>query len=257
MKINNTIKKSYLYCAYHNFMYELMCGAGVSSKTELLKQPERLKFSLNLMYVKRIDRKYGTNFSGTSHGRIKQSELGVSEQRANDYSASPKDIIKALRKLPVKASDKIIDIGCGRGLALWYMEKFPFSQIAGLELSEILLSDVYNNLQKVSRYKDEKCVWGTVVEKYCLIKADAGLYGNYDEFTYFYCYNSLPKLVMKEFMERVRESLERNPRHIYLLYLMPEFPEEVSDLTYMRLIRKGKKKEIRNGMWIFENTMYM
>ena len=44
----------------------------------------------------------------------------------------------------------------GAEIALWYMEKFPFSQIAGLELSEILLSDVYNNLQKVSRYKDEK-----------------------------------------------------------------------------------------------------
>lgn len=245
-----SLKKTKIYRIYHEMCLEIIGGAGVKSQWDLLRNPARIKFWLNLRRVRRIDRKYGTDFSGAKYGRIKQDALGTSVERANDYSASPRDVIYALRRYKISQSDSIIDIGCGKGLAMYYMAQFPFGHIAGLELSEALIGDVYTNLTKIIK---PKCSQEVLRERFSLIVADAGLYQKYDDFNFFYIYNSLPKGVMREFVERVKESNRRNPRKIVLLYLMPEYPDEVLDAGGFRLIKKGRKTEIRYGMWIFES----
>ena len=134
---------------------------------------------------------------------------------------------------------------------MYYMDQFPFSRIAGLELSEVVANKVYDNLLKISRnkYISEE----GIRLRFSVIVADAGKYDSYDLYNYFYVYNSLPKGVMREFVKRVEESICRSPRKVHLLYLMPEYPDEVLESKIFKLTKRGKKSEIRYGMWIFEN----
>lgn len=193
-----------------------------------------------------LDRKYGTNFLGGENGRLKQNELGIPVQRANDYSGSPRNIIKTLKRYSIGRNDSIIDVGCGMGLAMWYMSQFPFGKIAGIELSENLLNTAKANLSIMEEKTGRKT-------HYVFFHGDAGKWDGYAEFNYFYIYNSLPRVVMEEFVAELENSLKMKERKVVILYLMPEFPEVLMCNNNFQLVSKGKKCEIRNGMWVFEH----
>lgn len=105
----------------------------------------RLSFKFNEVQVIIFDIFHRTNFSG----RLYWDEIGTTKERANDYSASPKNILKTLKRMDISESDSIIDMGCGKGLAMYYMSKFPFGKIAGIELSESLLKMAKKNLKEI------------------------------------------------------------------------------------------------------------
>lgn len=240
-----------LHKIFREIKCEIIYGVGINPPWKIIFNPARFKFWVNLRHVKRIDNKYGTCFYGQDYGRILPNNLGIDSMRGNDYSASPRDIVSILNTMDISDKDAIIDIGCGEGLAMYYMDQFPFSRIAGLELSEVVANKVYDNLLKISRnkYISEE----GIRLRFSVIVADAGKYDSYDLYNYFYVYNSLPKGVMREFVKRVEESICRSPRKVHLLYLMPEYPDEVLESKIFKLTKRGKKSEIRYGMWIFEN----
>ena len=83
---------------------------------------------------------------------------------------------------------------------------------------------------------------------------DAGRWAHYDDYNIFYIYNSFPLVVVREVNEKICESLKRHPRSCKVLYLMPEFPEVFEQDRRWRLVARDSEKEIRHGMWIFENV---
>lgn len=89
--------------------------------------PHRLVFKLNLRKVEKFDRKHGTDFSG----RMYWNEIGTSRDRANDYSPSPMDLIETLESENISNSDSIVDMGCGKGYAMYLMAKYPFACVGG------------------------------------------------------------------------------------------------------------------------------
>lgn len=224
-----------------NLYKELLIGAGASDWLDLLCNPARSKFSINLLRVKLFDYVHGTNFWGENHGRVLQNELGVSAKIANDYSATPRTIIKVLKDYNIGPNDSIIDIGCGRGLAMYYMLKFPFHRVDGIDISDKLIASAKKNVAILINNA-----------KVNFYEMDAGEYTRYCDYNYFYIYNSLPKKVMEKFVLRVEESIKIKQRKITIFYLMPEYPEVLLNSTAFKLISRESKNEIRNGMWVFE-----
>lgn len=225
---------------------QFLQGVGVGNIFQLFLTPGRLYFALNLLYVRVLDRWKGTDFSGGRGGRLLQKEIGISINRGNDYSPTPRCLLRTLRKLYITPEDKIMDLGCGKGLAMYYMSKFPFSQIGGIELSRKLALEAKSNLNIISGNK----------RRYRIIRADAGKWDHYDEYTFFFIYNSFPKQVIKEVIDKINASVESKPRKVIILYLYPEFPEEITKDKKFVLVRKGSKKEIREGMHIYINSGY-
>ena len=221
-------------------------AVGVGNTRLLFRIPGRLHFAINLILVRIIDAIKGTNFLGGGYGRLLQDEIGVPVERANDYSASPRDLIKTLKSLEIKNTDSIMDMGCGEGLAMYYMSRFPFRMIGGIELSEKLSQEAEKNLKIIM--KD--------FQRIKLVCADAGKWNHYDKFNFFYIYNSFPRQVIIEVIERLNESLEKNPRKIVVMYLYPEFADEFEKNDNFILLKKGTKKEIREGMHIYVNRAY-
>ncbi len=217
MGIKQILKKSALYRLYRKTDV-IWRGSGAGSLWKFLTHPERIKFKLNLEKIRKIDKRYGTNFLGGGYGRLEQKELGIPTERANDYSGSPTEVIKTLSKYDITKDDAIIDIGCGMGLAMWYMSQFSFGEIGGIELSEMLIKNAKSNLSIMKNKTGKKC-------NFKFFSGDAGKWDGYKDYNYFYIYNSLPKQVMEEFADRIELSLKEKERDIIIMYLMPEFPE--------------------------------
>ena len=68
-------------------------------------------------------------------------ELGLTEEEGNIYAASASyDLQKVLASLTITRNDAILDLGCGKGAAMYEMSKFPFARIAGVEINPPRLS---------------------------------------------------------------------------------------------------------------------
>lgn len=219
---------------------------GVKNLRQIILTPGRLYFGLNLLFVKIFDRFHGTDFSGGKRGRLLQSEIGTTKERANDYTPTPRSLIATLKLLDICKDDKILDMGCGKGLAMYYMSKFPFNKIGGIELSRNLCKHAKRNLKKVT---------GTH-SNFEIICSDAGKWNGYDEYNYFYIYNSFPRQVIKEVINKITISIENKPRKVIILYLYPEYADEFRKNKEFILVKKGTKKEIRYGMHIYINRKY-
>ena len=137
--------------------------------------PYKILFRINLKRVDKFDKKNGTNFGG----RLYWGEIGTTKERANDYSPSPKELMQTMRTQSIKTSDTIVDLGCGKGFAMYMMSKFPFSHIGGVELSSELCNVADENLKRIM----------PVQKKWKIYHSDAATWEKYDEYNIFYIYN--------------------------------------------------------------------
>ena len=199
--------------------------------------PYKILFRINLKRVDKFDKKNGTNFGG----RLYWGEIGTTKERANDYSPSPKELMQTMRTQSIKTSDTIVDLGCGKGFAMYMMSKFPFSHIGGVELSSELCNVADENLKRIM----------PVQKKWKIYHSDAATWEKYDEYNIFYIYNSFPESVMREVKEKIAESLKRKPRKVSIWYLSPEHPEIFLEDESWKLIKRDSVFKLRHGMHIF------
>ena len=95
--------------------------------TLLNYSPHSIIFRNNLKSVDEFDKKNGTNFGG----RLYWDEIGTVKERANDYSPSPKDLVAQLKRHMFGVDDCIVDLGCGKGYAMYQLLQFPFKKVGG------------------------------------------------------------------------------------------------------------------------------
>lgn len=195
-----------------------------------------IRFQRNLKKVEKFDRNHGTEFGGRHYW----DEIGTLKERANDYSPSPYQLARTLNKLEIRKEDSIVDLGCGKGFAMYVMSQYPFGKIGGVELSEKLSLIANTNLERVM---PETLDWE-------IVRCDVGNWNGYHKYNIFYIYNSFPKKVMEEVKQKIDESLTINPRKITVLYLFPSFPEVFTNDKNYELVRRGSFLEQCYGMHI-------
>lgn len=192
----------------------------------------------NRRKVYEFDKTHGTDFSEW----VYQDELGISEKRANSYSPSPKKLVETLDCLEIHSFDSIVDLGCGKGFAMYQMANYPFGKIGGVELSYKLYEIANRNLEKVmpANVKWEIC------------NCDAGIWDGYNDYNYFYMFNPFPNEVLYEVKKKIDDSIEQYPRKVTVLYLMPRCAEAfLEDTERWRLVKRGSRFEQKRGMHIF------
>lgn len=161
-------------------------------------------------------------------GWMKQEEAGFTEQQGNQYQPCTSQLRKVLKKLSVCKEDAILDIGCGKGKAMYLMSRFPFRKIRGYDLSEELVRIANQNFQKLGLKNCEA------------FQADAMEFAEYDDFNYFFIFNSFPRDVFKTMMKHLMESVERRPRKVRFIYLNPVCHDYMETHTPFRLIYRKK-----------------
>lgn len=159
-------------------------------------------------------------------------DLKLSAQRSNYYLAVTPRLKRLLKTFNITDKDCIVDLGCGKGKALYYMHSFDFCKIYGVELSTELCNIANANIQKLFLNKCE------------VINADAGKYELDNKVNYIFMNNPFPSAVVKEVMANIYKSLERKQRKITIIYLNPVCHDDIIATNIFKEIKYWKNYRI-------------
>jgi SAM-dependent methyltransferase len=107
-----------------------------------------------------------------------------------------------------------IDLGSGKGRTLLLASDYPFRRILGVELLPALHQIAQENLKKYSK-ESQKCF---ALESVC---ADATDFLFPAEPTVLYLFNPFPESGLRRMLANLKQSLQQNPRAVYVLYHNP------------------------------------
>lgn len=122
---------------------------------------------------------------------------------------------KVLDKLEISTEDAVVDFGSGKGGALITFSRYPFSKIAGVEISHDLAKISRENLKKLGINNVE------------IFVEDASHFTLLDNFNFFYFFNPFPGNVVRDVIQNIEASLRRSPRHATIIYFNPEYHYDV------------------------------
>jgi SAM-dependent methyltransferase len=146
------------------------------------------------------------------------------------YKASlPKLLTESLARLPIEYEDyTYLDLGSGKGRGLLLAAAFPFRAVIGVELVPELHAIAEANIRKyrgVRRCALVRSAW-----------ADAREFAIPDGPLVAYLYHPFTKPVLEQVLERLRASLEREPRTLYVIYLRPLHAETLERCAFLKAV---------------------
>ncbi|MES2132267.1 MAG: rRNA adenine N-6-methyltransferase family protein [Bacteroidota bacterium] len=159
----------------------------------------------------RIEKLRGIDFSKMESIR----ELNLPDNSWGYETSGNNYLKKIIRNMEIKPSDHIVDIGSGKGHALYILSSFPFGMLCGIELSERLCEIASKNMQVLKK---------THVN---IKNVDAGLFTDYKSFNYFYMYNPFQSGIMDKVILQIEKSLIENPRQVTIIYKNPLCHESI------------------------------
>jgi SAM-dependent methyltransferase len=184
-----------------------------------------------------FDREFGTDTAGIVHpedlGLSAPLERGCVAYEATTPAAFACIVGELLELLPRSASRyTFVDIGCGKGRVVLMASEIPFRAVVGVEASAELVRISRQNLIVFPRER-RRC--GNVrVEE-----SDVSAYELPAGPLVLFLFNPFDARVMAKFLVRVRRSLERGPRDLWMLYLNPRLRHLVGRARFLARVQRG------------------
>lgn len=116
---------------------------------------------------------------------------------------------KIMSHFSITSDDAIVDFGCGKGGVLISLSKFPFAQIAGVEISPELVEIANDNIRKLK------------LKNICIECCDAAEFRQLEDYNYFYFFDPFPCIVMKDVLNNIEKTVNYHPRKATIIYLNP------------------------------------
>lgn len=136
----------------------------------------------------------------------------------------------ALRSVHVGAHDVFVDLGCGMGRAVILAGLDSFRRVIGVEISAELCTLARRNVRNARRYLR--------AQEVDIVEADAGKYVLPDDATVLLLFNPFDEPIVRRVLENARQSLERSPRELTVIYAIPACrPDLLADVPWLRLVR--------------------
>lgn len=114
-----------------------------------------------------------------------------------------------LRQLEITPSDSVLDIGCGKGLFLYYATSFDFGRIDGIEYADSLVQIAKKNASILSD------------ERLHIFHQDAREYVGYERYNYFFINNPFAVEIMEKAAEEIKISALSRAGKITVIYQFP------------------------------------
>ena len=159
----------------------------------------------------------------------------------NAYWPSPWRLLtRMLPPAEVTTTDVFLDFGCGKGrVLLEAAERYPFSQVIGVE-SEPHLAASARALLRQNEPRLNSGRWEVVT-------ADAVEYEVPDDLTVAYLFDPFTGPVFDAVILGLERSLERCPRRLRIVYLVPKEMDRLQRSPGMRALRSGTAGWLRSG----------
>jgi len=145
---------------------------------------------------------------------------------------SPSTFQAAVAELSIRYEDfTFVDLGCGKGLALFLAAQFPFRRLIGVEIADGLCRIARSNVEKNPDWVDRISIANEDATSFIYPEGPLLIFLN-DPFL---------APVLRRVLRSLQRQLHRSPRPVYLLYasnrhfeVMDSFPllKQVSDKQY-------------------------
>lgn len=159
--------------------------------------------------------------------RVPQRDLAVASthvEGARDYVPTRgRAFNKLMRRIRYPEGGVLIDFGSGKGKILLLASRYGFRRVVGVEFSEQLCALAKRNIKVFG----QRNVIAAEIEVVC---ADAANYAIPDDANVFFMFNPFGMTVMEAVMKNIQESLNRNPRSIWMIYSDPVYAAAVKGL---------------------------
>jgi SAM-dependent methyltransferase len=130
-------------------------------------------------------------------------------------ASDPEEMADALDSLDRKLEDfTFIDLGSGKGRALFLALPYPFRRIVGVEFALELHRVAEANLMRLAAA-------GTDVSRIELVHGDVTSFDFPEEPSVIYLYNPFDGDVMRKMVQRVVRTVAASPRPFFILYANP------------------------------------
>jgi tRNA1(Val) A37 N6-methylase TrmN6 len=168
---------------------------------------------------------------------IRKSKSKVLQKYYNYEHTIEEDLVNVLNDLKISKNDKILDIGCGKGYALYLMHQFNFKNIDGIELSK-KLSDI------------AKKNFIIIKKKTNIYNINATKFKYYENYNFFYMFNPFNRSIMEIVLNKIIKKI--NKKKIYIIYNNPTCHLILNKNFF--LIKKYNDKW-NNGIYLYSNKL--
>jgi SAM-dependent methyltransferase len=182
-----------------------------------------------------FDSRYGTDTAGV----LGVGSLDIPDDRmehAIQYAPISEDEFdRLIDNLPIVAEElTFLDLGSGKGRALLLASRFKFKRVIGVELSrELHLIAVHN----IEVFDDQAKKCGNIQS----IHGDAASVELPLEPLLCFMFHPFDDYVMRDVLARIGESLRKQPRPLYVLYIRPDFKSVLDCAPFLTLVRNSER----------------
>jgi len=114
-----------------------------------------------------------------------------------------------LNRLHITKHDKLLDIGCGKGLSLYYSSMFEFERIDGIEYYRELTLIAKRNARLLNDDRIHIC------------NCDARDFKHYEQYNYYFINNPFSEEIMEQVVLALTRSYQIRKRKIIVIYQFP------------------------------------
>ena len=177
------------------------------------KNTDIMGHEANVQFLRWLEEKYGCDFvSVVSKDHFYQEMIGTH----GFVGTTQKEVFPLLDKCHISPGDAIFDFGCGKGGAMLSFWDYGFQKVGGVEYQDDLYEIMLQNFKKLNLNSEVK---SRQIE--CIHGDAAKLGKELDEYNWFYYFDPFEGKLFWETVERISESLERNPRKVHIIDINP------------------------------------
>jgi SAM-dependent methyltransferase len=170
-------------------------------------------------------------------------KMGVADEVLRDSEAyvpaRPVNIRRAILAAGIQeyAGYTFVDLGSGKGRALFVAAEFPFREVVGVEFSEVVHQQALANIGRLkARYKRGPAI--------------RSMHGNAMEFDFpdedlvLYFFNPFGPETMQHILDNLVDSLKQHPRQAILILLWPRCGYLVEQLPGAHLLSATRRHQV-------------
>ncbi len=168
---------------------------------------------VNIQFLRWLEEIYLCDFVGM----IKTEDFLQKMDGTSPYVCmTQKEIFPILDKCHISHDDAIFDFGCGKGGAMLSFLDYGIKNVGGIEFQDNIYHAMVENFKKLQL--ERKMQAGEIT---CL-RGDASKLGDeLDAYSWFSFFDPFRGEVFEKTIERIVDSLNRNPRKAYIIYMNP------------------------------------
>lgn len=160
------------------------------------------------------EKKYGIKTIGVDNLR----NSGVDFSNATIYMPASYDLLEDIFTiLPAKERNHFLDIGCGKGRALFVAANYGYKKNTGIDFSKKLCDAAVENTTVFQQRKPDAT--------FEVINIDAVDYIIPADVDCIFMFNPFNELVMKRVVENIVKNISQYKRELYIVYANPLFKD--------------------------------